>query len=246
VEGGFASVYFLRIRKAELIEKSGFTPELQYLKEVITPPLLGEFASILNEIIREVPVTSIATSCHLRDGPKAEEAQHTIVTTVSQNWLCISNIHSSLSGRTISLKEETERCFAIVKGKLDLPVVVISNSVSYGPTEQLLIHRFETKDVVNINLALSSIDDFVSINHIYRSYFRVAPPARTCVAVNLLNDRRIEMEVLAYKPAFRETYEQFEKRALQVQSLSYWAPAVIGPYSQAIMVRCSEGRYLSN
>jgi diphthine-ammonia ligase len=78
---------------------------------------------------------------------------------------------------------------------------------------------------------------FAEVNLIYQSYFRSIPPARTCVAVNLMEGKRVEMEVLAFKSPPSKKNEQLKKRSLQVRSLSYWAPAVIGPYSQAVMVR---------
>jgi diphthine-ammonia ligase len=47
------------------------------------------------------------------------------------------------------------------------------------------------------------------------------------------------MEVLAFKPSPSSSAQAERsqgKKSLQVRGLSYWAPAVIGPYSQAVMV----------
>lgn len=51
------------------------------------------------------------------------------------------------------------------------------------------------------------------------------------MAIDLPANTRIKLDCIAYK----ET-DSFERRALHVQGLSYWAPANIGPYSQAIEI----------
>lgn len=76
------------------------------------------------------------------------------------------------------------------------------------------------------------MDFFTRVNTIYAAFFGSGPPARACVAVDLPQPIRIKLDCIAYaerNPA--------DRRALHVQGLSYWAPANIGPYSQAIVVR---------
>jgi diphthine-ammonia ligase len=72
---------------------------------------------------------------------------------------------------------------------------------------------------------------FPVVNAIYASYFGASPPARACVAVDLPPNIRLRLECLAFNIA-----RPHERQPLHVQSLSYWAPANIGPYSQAIKV----------
>lgn len=78
------------------------------------------------------------------------------------------------------------------------------------------------------------MDLFGRVNAVYSTFFGTSPPARACVAVDLSEGIHVRLEVLA----FLETRPS-DRQALHVQGLSYWAPANIGPYSQAIIVRVS-------
>jgi diphthine-ammonia ligase len=75
------------------------------------------------------------------------------------------------------------------------------------------------------------MDDFSAVNTVYASYFGTSPPARACVAVGLQYPYRVKLDCVA-----NIQYDPSGRQALHVQGLSYWAPANIGPYSQAIMV----------
>lgn len=86
---------------------------------------------------------------------------------------------------------------------------------------------------------------FTSANAAYASFFGASPPARACVGVG---GTGIRLDCIAWDGELSETQENVvvtrgmkgetgTRKALHVQSLSYWAPANIGPYSQAISVR---------
>jgi diphthine-ammonia ligase len=94
---------------------------------------------------------------------------------------------------------------------------------------------------------------FPLANAAYISYFGISPPSRATVAVPLPEDVGVRIEVVGYddtpvgvQPASGASRIEAEgaaerrrvggRSALHVQSLSYWAPANIGPYSQAITV----------
>jgi diphthine-ammonia ligase len=86
-----------------------------------------------------------------------------------------------------------------------------------------------------MNIFISSMEDFASINVVYATYFGVSPPARACVAVDLPRPLRVVLDCVAYAEQ-----NVGDRKALHVQGLSYWAPANIGPYSQAIIVRTNQ------
>lgn len=68
---------------------------------------------------------------------------------------------------------------------------------------------------------------FPRLNAVYSTYFGTSPPTRACVSVlSLPPGRRLKLEGVASLGVGRT--------CLHVQSLSYWAPANIGPYSQGI------------
>jgi diphthine-ammonia ligase len=72
---------------------------------------------------------------------------------------------------------------------------------------------------------------FPVVNSIYASFFGASPPARACIAVDLPSNIHLRLECIAYDES-----RHHDRQPLHVQSLSYWAPANIGPYSQAIKV----------
>lgn len=75
------------------------------------------------------------------------------------------------------------------------------------------------------------MDFFPSLNAIYATFFGTNPPTRACVAVDLPPPTRVKFDCFAYA----ET-DSTQRTALHVQGLSYWAPANIGPYSQAVLI----------
>jgi diphthine-ammonia ligase len=87
--------------------------------------------------------------------------------------------------------------------------------------------------IASISLFLSSMDLFPAVNAVYKTFFGVNPPTRACVAVPLPIGERVRLEAVAFAG------DEKDRKALHVQSLSYWAPANIGPYSQSIIVRAS-------
>ena len=56
-------------------------------------------------------------------------------------------------------------------------------------------------DVVKAMVWLRERADFPGFNTVYAEYFPEAPPARSAVLNELLVDVRVEIEVVAYKPA---------------------------------------------
>ncbi|ETN38182.1 uncharacterized protein HMPREF1541_06213 [Cyphellophora europaea CBS 101466] len=89
--------------------------------------------------------------------------------------------------------------------------------------------EFDASDVVSSTLLLASMADFAIVNKHYQAIFnKTNPPARVTIATNLPPSVKVSLSILIdLRP--RQT-----RRGLHVQSRSYWAPANIGPYSQAI------------
>lgn len=90
-------------------------------------------------------------------------------------------------------------------------------------------------DAVLVHLYVRNMDDFASINTEYATLFPSAPPARVCVQCCLPQDTLLKMDVLFWRqPVICGDDCPPEKIAMHVQSISHWAPANIGPYSQAV------------
>ncbi|KIW71981.1 hypothetical protein PV04_00206 [Phialophora macrospora] len=88
-------------------------------------------------------------------------------------------------------------------------------------------------NIVFTILLLRDMSNFGAVNAVYASLFRTGepnPPARVTVACSLPDDVEVSLSVILHLGP------RDARRGLHVQSRSYWAPANIGPYSQAICV----------
>lgn len=83
------------------------------------------------------------------------------------------------------------------------------------------------------------MDLFPAVNAIYKTFFGISPPTRACVATPLPLGERLRLEAVAF------VGEDKDRKALHVQSLSYWAPANIGPYSQSVIVNPADPSFSS-
>ena len=88
-------------------------------------------------------------------------------------------------------------------------------------------------DVAYTSIILRDMADFPAINDVYGSYFtHPNPPARVTIAcVDVLPPEKLLMVSFTFSNSMSPS-----RKALHVQSRSYWAPANIGPYSQAISI----------
>ena len=88
-------------------------------------------------------------------------------------------------------------------------------------------------DIVFTTILLRSMTDFGTVNNVYERLFTLPnPPARVTVACGDALPEGVSLMVsfiLEFGP-------QTARDGLHVQSRSYWAPANIGPYSQAIKI----------
>ncbi|EXJ79284.1 hypothetical protein A1O3_08786 [Capronia epimyces CBS 606.96] len=90
-----------------------------------------------------------------------------------------------------------------------------------------------SSDIVFAALLLKDISHFGAINAVYSTLFRSGepnPPARVTLACDLPAGIEVSLSVIL------DLRPRGSRRGLHVQSRSYWAPANIGPYSQAICV----------
>lgn len=92
-------------------------------------------------------------------------------------------------------------------------------------------YNLDFSHITFINIFISDMDRFPEMNQIYKTFFGTSPPARACVAIDLPSGVNVRLDCIAYAEESSQ-----ERQALHVQSLSYWAPANIGPYSQAVVI----------
>ncbi|XP_026195846.1 diphthine--ammonia ligase [Anabas testudineus] len=138
-------------------------------------------------------------------------------TRSSRGYQWISGING-LQSQDSRIQDQTSAAFIQLQSELD----------SRGWT---------MKDIILVHLYVRSMEDFGPLNTVYKTHFGINPPARVCVQAPLPAGQLLQMDCLLHdwtEPPEKDTFHQRE--ALHVQSLSHWAPANIGPYSQALRV----------
>lgn len=226
-DNDFATVAYLRIKKASLQEKE------QGYEFIPIPPLLSdEFAEI------EKRISTMVEDMEKRQ--PLERFERAVVNTtaivppsycVMGKWVAFSNIQTPAKSPDIPIADEVVACFTVLTGSYLLqsfPLLTL-NLLSL---DLLAKCDLSLSHLVFVNIFISDMTLFTVVNSIYKNFFGVSPPARACVASNLPDGLRLRLDCIAYTER-----SPSERRALHVQSFSYWAPANIGPYSQAIVVR---------
>ena len=166
---------------------------------------------------------------------------------------------ASIDGETRSnedVGDEIRRCFDEISGepsRSDFSSIVQAFLASLSARGlSLPLHA------THITLLLSDMALFATANAAYTTYFGTSPPSRATIAVPLPAGQRVKLDVVGFDdrpptsdvrsaPAPARPASDIEdnkrlvgaRQALHVQSLSYWAPANIGPYSQAVIVSVS-------
>ncbi|KAI5861787.1 adenine nucleotide alpha hydrolases-like protein [Durotheca rogersii] len=101
--------------------------------------------------------------------------------------------------------------------------------------QRLREHSLPETAITNSVIVLRRMADFPTVNGLYGALFREPnPPARVTISCgDLLLPRDADISIhLTVQPGL--AVRPGDRRGLHVQSRSYWAPANIGPYSQAI------------
>ncbi|OAX44530.1 hypothetical protein K503DRAFT_729194 [Rhizopogon vinicolor AM-OR11-026] len=212
VENDVAPVAYLRIKRASLHPK-----EPSADNRIKVPPLLEDgFAELKDTVDNSVLQANGSYGAYVSPANRVHYIPDRPFTRAVGSWLAIGNIHQgpSLDLET-TLDHEVRNCF------LQLQAILES-------------HDLSLQDVANITLLLPSLapEIFAMANKAYAEFFGVSPPSRACVGVDLPEGVRVMLECIAHK----ENSDTSRRKALHVQGLSYWAPANIGPYSQAVTV----------
>ncbi|KAI0307305.1 hypothetical protein B0F90DRAFT_1814078 [Multifurca ochricompacta] len=211
-DNDFATVAFLRIKHASLDPK----PKQSSSSDIVAPALFDPPYRRVSELLQARIPNSDST---LRRVQPQNYSSRTLGTQLAapayryfENWIAIGNVHRDAGGAfDMPLEDEVRECFHILQ-------------------QCLSEHSLSLFHITNMNIFISSMEDFASLNAVYATYFGVSPPARACVAVDLPHPLRITFDCVAYAGQ-----SVSGRKALHVQGLSYWAPANIGPYSQAIL-----------
>lgn len=102
--------------------------------------------------------------------------------------------------------------------------------------------NYELNNICVITMYVRRMADYASLNEAYVKAFNFTnPPTRVCVECPLPPKCQVIMEAVAFRP--RNNDMENRCHTMHVQSISHWAPANIGPYSQS--TRVGEIMYIS-
>lgn len=218
VRAGEGGVGYLRLERARVVDKDGGDGDGVRPGDVRRPTILDEeFACALAGLWEgdghesDDGVVSRATE-------KGSWTFTEPVQSVSGGIWTVSNITAPEAGPGAA--EQMEAIVKKIRAVLDTEA-------------QDKVSPRTTADIVFTTVLLRSMADFPSMNGIYVSLFKKPnPPARATVAcgdslpegVNVMVSMVVDLGPRA------------QRSGLHVQSRSYWAPANIGPYSQAMSV----------
>ncbi|PYH92868.1 hypothetical protein BO71DRAFT_382674 [Aspergillus ellipticus CBS 707.79] len=229
VKGGDGGVAFVRLQGARCVDKEGDGVQVQ---DVRRPALLdGVFEGTLKGVSREV----------LEEEEEEEEEEGREVvgvgaggqrawgelgmqqTTNGGTWV-IANITAPEAGPGAAEQMEA------IAGKIR--AILAATGTENGRT---------TADIVFTTVLLRSMADFLLMNGIYILLFtKPNPPARATVACGESLPDGVKVMVSAVV----DLGPRDQRQGLHVQSRSYWAPANIGPYSQAMSVPLPGGEQM--
>ncbi|GJN93906.1 hypothetical protein Rhopal_006965-T1 [Rhodotorula paludigena] len=140
-------------------------------------------------------------------------------------WLYLAEVGAPSDLCTGEIEDEVRACFTALEDLLS----------AHGASLLSLAHL-----TVYLSPSAHTMALFPRINAVYAAYFGTSPPTRACVAVPGPGPGdegawKVKLEGVARVGTAAEGRgDEEERKALHVQSLSYWAAANIGPYSQAV------------
>ncbi|KAI1420999.1 hypothetical protein F5Y12DRAFT_69021 [Xylaria sp. FL1777] len=126
-----------------------------------------------------------------------------------------------------------EWCYLGTDGAESLAIEQQTVSIVDQIRRRLDEHAIPATAITNSVIALRRMSDFPLVNKHYGSLFRKPnPPSR--VTISCGGELLPKDAAIAIYLTVQLGLQPHERRGLHVQSRSYWAPANIGPYSQAI------------
>lgn len=159
-----------------------------------------------------------------------------IVTTLGVENQSEGEVEDSCLARLPPLQQATplnpHRLWCFVGGSEHVGIAEQTAHVVADIRQRLESQSLPATAITNSVILLRHMSDFPAINKLYGALFpQPSPPARVTVACGACLPAGCGIVIyLTVQPALLDG----ERQGLHVQSRSYWAPANIGPYSQAV------------
>ncbi|XP_067847482.1 diphthine--ammonia ligase [Heptranchias perlo] len=212
----FAPVGYLRLLNLHLEDKPNNVPSSIALAEMESCSFCcNQEISTESEDCREMSKPQITWNLTSSNSPEAEKLSHWSGKT-KKGYQWISGAFFPTEGKSIN--DATKQTFSMLQVELEMKEYMLS-------------------DIILVHLYVKNMSDFGIINSIYQAYFNLNPPARVCVEAPLPEGVLLQIDCLVHKNelTLQDTFKQ-QKEVMHVQSISHWAPANIGPYSQSVKI----------
>lgn len=227
-EGGGTS--WLQIRTATVVPKEKVEGTDDRLVEVRQPRMLdARFAAVLSSPKTKAnadPTDTLAASLSLTDDTPfalTTTSHSPLVTT----WRVVPDLSSFSSSSSPSIADATQSIVDQVRQRLQ-----------HLPDNDNNNNKSPTHSVVRTLVMLRRMADFPAFNAVYGTLFTGAPnpPSRVTIACGEALPEGVDVAVFLSVLDDATKIDAAHRQGLHVQSRSYWAPANIGPYSQAVSV----------
>ncbi|GAA5989821.1 hypothetical protein JCM10908_002334 [Rhodotorula pacifica] len=205
---------------------------IQSTVDVGVPPLLDQESQEWEKAARKAYDTCVvddsvapsASSATSHDPAPKSYVMASQARSAPGGWLYVSEVVAPPAARHAEIEQEVQACFE------QLEAILVANNASLLDLAHLTVYLSPSAETMAL---------FPRINAIYASFFGTSPPTRACVAVPGPSEPgawRVKLEGVARVSPDTTTNSgsDSERRALHIQSMSYWAPANIGPYSQSV------------
>ncbi|TPX17980.1 uncharacterized protein E0L32_011948 [Thyridium curvatum] len=213
-EGG--GTYWLRIRGASVEAKpEGGAAGGDAAEELVRIPELfdGRFEAVMAQLSQD----------ESRDQDVVEEDDRSLLS--SDDLFLNDNIDSSAIF--------TPSCFVAEQSSRS-SIEEETRSIVTQIRSFLREHSLQPLSITNTVVVLRDMADFPAINAVYGALFPDPnPPSRVTISCGDRLPRGVGIAVFL---SVHRALERGDRQGLHVQSRSYWAPANIGPYSQAVSV----------
>lgn len=206
-DDAFAPVGYVRFKSLHLEEKNTAPASVEDLAHLP----IKQSRSLIEELFSPEDLQNLPmVPCH-----KESDSEATSAVIITPPLVKESNGHfwiASLLGDGNSIEESAH----LLMSSLNRSLLSISA---------------EVKDIYAVNLYMKQMSDYDTINSVYKSFFGLSRPVRVCIEADLPENIFLLMDVAG---TFQDA--NLARDSMYVQGLSHWAPANIGPYSQAIRI----------
>ncbi|KAL2914701.1 hypothetical protein HK105_205841 [Polyrhizophydium stewartii] len=224
-----APVAFLKITKLAVEDKSGWEETMAAWTARMREEIGENPCGIDQDVARAMAQAFIrdAAAAKLRVDQKADETDGGPAETSPPNvyWRAPLFAISAVTASGVSAAKGEPHADATLESE--------TRAVAEYIVSALAECGLSPRHITQMHVHVADMAQFGALNKTYQEFFgHVNPPTRVTVQTALPDGCKVQMDCFAA----RDDAELARRDTLHVQGISYWAPANIGPYSQAVVL----------